>query len=174
MCCLLRSISLYAYESWTLTEELQRRMQIIEISFYCKILRILCNNNVDLASNRITRRPAQRKETKTAEVWIYLVFIRSGQNHLARHSQRRKKQGRQKKRLEDNIREWAGLELAKSKRAGGGERENHGGNWMWSHLWCPSDPRGETVGEGEGSNLYDMTNSITEISEVGVQLPKWR
>ena len=30
---------------------------------------------------------------------------------------RRKRQGSQKKRWEDNIREWTGLELAKSQRA---------------------------------------------------------
>ena len=32
-----------------------------------------------------------RKETQTAVVWSCLPFIRSGQNHLARHSKRRKK-----------------------------------------------------------------------------------
>ena len=50
-------------------------------------------------------------------VWTCLPVIRSGQNHLARHSERGKKQGRQRKRLEDNIREWTGLEFAKSQRA---------------------------------------------------------
>ena len=30
---------------------------------------------------------------------------------------RRRRQGRQKKRLEDNIREWTGLEFTKSQRA---------------------------------------------------------
>ena len=39
-----------------------------------------------------TRRPPDdRKETQTAEVWPCLPFIRSGQNHLARHSERGKK-----------------------------------------------------------------------------------
>ena len=53
-------------------------------------------------------------------VWSCLPFIRSGQNHLVRHSEREKKarrQGRQRKRLEDNIREWTGLEFGKSQRA---------------------------------------------------------
>ena len=31
------------------------------------------------------------KETQTTVVWSYFPFIRSGQNHLARHSERRKK-----------------------------------------------------------------------------------
>ena len=38
-------------------------------------------------------------------------------NHLARHSEREKIQGRQRKRWEDNIREWTGLEFGKSQRA---------------------------------------------------------
>ena len=45
------------------------------------------------------------------------LFIRSGQNHFARHNERGKKKGRQRKRWEDNIREWTGLEFAKSQRA---------------------------------------------------------
>ena len=43
-------------------------------------------------SSRTTRRsPDHRKETQTAVVWPCLPFIRSGQNHLARHSEREKK-----------------------------------------------------------------------------------
>ena len=37
---LVTSITLYAYESWTLTAELQRRIQTIKMKCYCKILRI--------------------------------------------------------------------------------------------------------------------------------------
>ena len=54
------------------------------------------------------------EETQTAVVWKCLPFIRSGQNYLVRHSGRR--QGRQKKRWEDNVREWTCLEFAKSQR----------------------------------------------------------
>ena len=44
------------------------------------------------AGNRTTRRsPDHCKETQTAVVWSCLPFIRSGQNHLARHSERGKK-----------------------------------------------------------------------------------
>ena len=38
-------------------------------------------------------------------------------HHLARHSEKGKRQGRQKKRWEVNIREWTGLEFAKFQRA---------------------------------------------------------
>ena len=54
---------------------------------------------------------------QTAVVWSCLPLIRSGQNHLARHSERGKKTGGQRKRWEDNIREWTGLEFAKSQKA---------------------------------------------------------
>ena len=52
-------------------------------------------------------------------VWTCLPFIRSGQKHLARHSEREKKtrQGRQRKRWKDNIREWTGLDFGKFLRA---------------------------------------------------------
>ena len=46
----------------------------------------------DPAGNWTTRRhPDDRKETQTAVAWSCLLFIRSGQNHLARHSERGKK-----------------------------------------------------------------------------------
>ena len=46
-----------------------------------------------LRGDRITRRPPpdHGKETQTAVVWSCLPFIRSGQNHLARHSEMIKK-----------------------------------------------------------------------------------
>ena len=46
----------------------------------------------DPAGNRTTRRPPNhRKETQTAVIWSCFPFIRSGQNHLATHSERGKK-----------------------------------------------------------------------------------
>ena len=46
----------------------------------------------DPAGNRATRRPPDdHKETQTAVVWSCFTFIRSDQNHLARHSERGKK-----------------------------------------------------------------------------------
>ena len=74
----------------------------------------------DPAGNRTIRRPPDHcKETQTAIVWSCLPFIRSGQNHLARYSERGKERGKQRKRWEDNIREWTGLEFGKSQRAVG-------------------------------------------------------
>ena len=54
----------------------------------------------DPAGNRTTRRPFDhRKETQTAVVWSCFPFIRSGQNHLARHSERGKKTRRTKEEV---------------------------------------------------------------------------
>ena len=50
------------------------------------------NPGQDPAGNRTTQRPPDhRKEMQTAVVWSCLLFIRSGQNRLARHSERGKK-----------------------------------------------------------------------------------
>ena len=52
---------------------------------------------------------------------------------------RGRRQGRQRKRWEDNIREWTGLEFGKSQQWRTGK---NGENWLRNHLWCPNDLRG--------------------------------
>ena len=54
---------------------------------------------------------------QTAVVWSSLLFIRSGQNHLARHSERGKKMRQTEEEVGRHIREWTGLEFGKSQRA---------------------------------------------------------
>ena len=72
----------------------------------------------DPAGNRTSRRSLDdRKETQTAVVWSCFSFIRSGQNHLAKHSERVKKTRWTKEEVENNIREWTGLEFGRSQRA---------------------------------------------------------
>ena len=69
----------------------------------------------DPAGNWTTwRSPDDRKETQTAMVWSCFPCIRSGQNHVARHSERGKKT---RQTEEDNIRKWTGLEFGKSQKA---------------------------------------------------------
>ena len=46
MCSLITSIFLYACESWTLTAELQRKIQAVEMRCYCKILSISYKDHV--------------------------------------------------------------------------------------------------------------------------------
>ena len=50
-------------------------------------------------------------------VWTCLLFIRSGKNHLARHSERGKKIRQTEEEVGRQHQEWRGLEFAKSKRA---------------------------------------------------------
>ena len=95
----------------------------------------------DPAGNWTTGRPPDhRKEMQTAMVWSGFLFIRSGQNHLASTVKWGRRQGRQRKRWEDNIREWTGPEFSKPQRAV--ENRENGENWLQNHLWCPNDPRG--------------------------------
>ena len=115
------SIFLYAYESWTLTAELQRRKQVME-----KILRISYKDHV---TNEEVRAKIQQA-SGPHENLLTIVKRRKLQwyGHVSRSSGLAKtilqgtvkggrRQGRQKKRWEDNIREWTGLEFAKSQRA---------------------------------------------------------
>ena len=72
----------------------------------------------DPAGNRTTRRlPDHCKETQTEVVWSCLPFISLPKTILQGTVKGGRRQGRQRKRWEDNIREWANLEFAKSQRA---------------------------------------------------------
>ena len=72
----------------------------------------------DLAGNWTTQRPPyDRKQMQTAVVWSCFPFIRSGKTILQSTVRGGRRQGRQRKWWEDNIREWTGLEFGKSQRA---------------------------------------------------------
>ena len=64
----------------------------------------------------ICRLPDHCKEMQTAVVWSCLPFIRSGKRLQSTVTGGRR-QGRQRKRWEDNIWEWTVLEFGKSQRA---------------------------------------------------------
>ena len=95
---LVTSIFLYACESRTLTAELQRRIQAMEIRCYCKILHISYKDRVTNEEVRAKIQPAvgPNKDLlmiiKRHKLQWYgrLPFIRSGYNHFARHSERGK------------------------------------------------------------------------------------
>ena len=93
---LVTSIFLYACESWTLHSRFPQKSTNHEnrvlpqdtthlIQRPCYQRGSPCQ---DPAGNRITRRLDHRKETQTTVAWSCFSFIRSGQNHLARHSER--------------------------------------------------------------------------------------
>ena len=151
---LVTSIFLYACESWTLTAELQRRIQSMEMRCHRKILHI---SYKDHATNKEIRAKIQQAIGPHEDL-LTIVKRRKLQwyGHVSRSSDLAKtilqgtvkggrRQGRQKKRLEDNIRGWTGLEFAKSQRAV--ENRENGGNWLRNHLWCPNDPRGQGIND---------------------------
>ena len=120
------SIFLFACESWTLTAELQRRIQAMEMRCYRKILRI---SNKDHVTNEEVRAKIQQA-TESHEDLLTIVKRRRLQwyGHFSRSLGLAKtilqgtvkggrRQGRHRKRWEDNIREWTGLEFEKSLRA---------------------------------------------------------
>ena len=121
----------------------------MEMRCYRKILRILYKDHV---TNEEVRAKIQQA-TGPHEDLLTMVKRRTLQwyGHVSRSSGLAKtilqgsvkggrRQGGQRKRWEDNIREWTGLEFAKPQRAVK-NREN-GGNSLRNHLRCPNDPRG--------------------------------
>ena len=123
---LVTSIFLYTCDSCTLTAQLQRRIQAIKIRCYRKILRISYKDHV---TNEEVRAQIQQAigphEDLLAIVnrpklqW-YGHVLRSlsvAKTILQGTVKGEKRQGRQRKRWEDNIREWTSLEFGKSQRA---------------------------------------------------------
>ena len=108
----------------------------------------------DPAGNRSTRRhPDHRKERQTAVVWTCLPYIRSSENHLARHNELGKKTRQTEKKWEDHIKEWTGLDFAKSLRAVENRekwREKKGEKMVVKSSVVPHRPMRLREGEGEG------------------------
>ena len=71
----------------------------------------------DPAGNPTTQRPDHHKETQTAVVWSCLPLSSLAKTISQGTVKGERRQGRQRKRWEENIREWTGLEFAKSQRA---------------------------------------------------------
>ena len=123
---LVTSIFLYACESWTLTVELQRRIQAMEMRCYRKILAISYKDHV---TNEEVRAKIQQAIGPHEEL-LTIVKRRKLRwyGHVSRSSGLAKtilqgtvkggrRQGGHRKRWEDNIREWTRLEFGKSQRA---------------------------------------------------------
>ena len=123
---LVASIFLYACESWTLTAELQRRIQAMKMRCYRKILRISYKDHV---SNEEVRAKIQQAIGPHEDLlmivkrhklqWYGPVSCSSGlaKTILQGTVKGGRRQCGQRKRWEDNIREWTGLEFGKSQRA---------------------------------------------------------
>ena len=126
MCSLVTSIFLYACESWTLTAGLQRRIQAMEMRSYRKILHTSYKDHV--TNEEVCAKIQQAIGPHEDPLTIVKRHKLQWYGHVSRSSGLAKtilqgtvkgwrRQGRQRKRWEDNIREWKGLDFAKSQRA---------------------------------------------------------
>ena len=121
----------------------------------------------DPAGNWTTRSPPNdRKETQTAVVWSCFPFIRSGQNHLARHCERGKKTRRTK---EEVGRQHQGIDRPGVRQVpeGSGEQGKTDKNWLQNHLWCPSDPRSEGI-DDDDTHQDSTDNSSIDKAETSL------
>ena len=118
---LVTSVFVYAYESWTLTVELQRRIQAMEMRCYREILRISYKDHVTNEEIRpkIKQAIGPHKDLLTIVKrrklqWYGHVSCSSGlaKTILQGTVKGGRRQGRERKTWEDNIKEWTGLEFA--------------------------------------------------------------
>ena len=72
-------------------------------------------------------------------MWFGHVSMPSGlaKTILQGTAQGKRRKGRQKKRWENNIKEWTGMDFASSTRAT--EDRTRWKGILKSHLWCPND-----------------------------------
>ena len=118
---LVPSIFLYACKLWTLTAELQRRIQAMEMRCYRKILHLSYKDHV---TNEEVRAKILQAVGPHEDLTIVKRHKLQWYGHVSRSSGLAKttlqgtvnggrRQGRQRKRWKDNIREWTGLEFDK-------------------------------------------------------------
>ena len=117
---LILSTFLYACESWTLTAEIERRIQALETRCYKRLLNISYKDHV---TNGEVRKRIQNAivvhndlltMVKKRKLRWYVHISRStgmAKTILQGTVKEARRRGRQKKRWEDNIKEWTGMVL---------------------------------------------------------------
>ena len=149
MCSLVISIFLYACEFWTLRAELERRIQAMEMRCFRKLLVITYRDGIsnEEVPNRVQRATRPYDDLLTTVRHRKLKWYR----HVTKSSGLSKtilqgtvpggrKRGRQKKRWEDNIKEWTGLQLSDTLRKAESHEEWREFSWLPRHLWRPDSP----------------------------------
>ena len=144
---LVISIFLYACESWTLTAELQRGMQAMEMRWYRKILHISYKDHV---TNEEVRAKIQQAIGPHEDLLTTVRRRKLQWNcHVSRSSGLaktvlqgtekggRRQSGRGGKTTSGNGQAWSSASPRGQWRTG-----KNGENWLQNHLWCPNDPRG--------------------------------
>lgn len=122
---LVISIFLYACESWTLTAELERKIQAMEMRCFRRLLGISYKDRItnEIVHNKIKQAIGPYEDLLTIVKKRKLLWY----GHISRASgiakivlqgtvQGGRKRGRQKKRWEDNISEWTGMRLGEALR----------------------------------------------------------
>ena len=121
MRCLVISIFLYACESWTLTAELEKRRQAFEMRCPRRLLNISCKDHVtneevrrkiQAAIGEYDKLPTMVKKRKLR--WFGHVSRSSGsaKTILQGTVKGKRKRCSQKKRWEDNTKEWTEMDFA--------------------------------------------------------------
>ena len=114
------SIFLYARETWTITADIERRIEALEMVCFRKLLGISYRDHI---TNEEVKTRTGSAIGLSYEDPLTSVFRRKPKwyGHIARSSglaktilqgtvQGGRRRGRQRKRWEDNIKEWTGLE----------------------------------------------------------------
>ena len=147
---LILSTFLYACESWTLTAEIERRIQALEMRYYRRLLNSSYKDHVtnEEVRNRIQNATGVHDDLLTIVKKRKLRWY----GHISRSSgiaktilqgtvKGARKGGRQKKRWEDNIKEWTGMGFGDSVRAA---KEREG--WYCCNVMCGASTTSKVKG----------------------------
>ena len=116
---LAMSVFLYTYEMWTITADIERRIQALEMRCFRKHLRISYRDHISNEEEKArignTIRPYEDLMFSMKRHKLKLYVHVTGSSGLAKTIlqgtvQGGRRRGRQRKRWEDNIKEWTGLE----------------------------------------------------------------
>ena len=116
---LAMSIFLYACETWTKTADIERRIQALEMTCFRKLLGMSCRDHITNkeVKTRIGNTISPYEDLLTSvkrckQKWYEHITRSSGlaKTVLQGTVQGARRRGRQRKRWEDSIKEWTGLE----------------------------------------------------------------
>ena len=178
---LVMSIFLYASETWTLSADLQKRIQTMEMRCFRKILRISYKDHVtnEAVRNKIKQAIGPYDDPLTTVKkrklkWYGHVSRSSGLaktilQGTVRGGDEEVDRRRGGKTTSKSEQEWSSLTPRGLSRTG-----KRGESWLESHQWCPNDPYGlwESEEEKTISRAYvslllhsDVTSNYCEINK---------
>ena len=126
MCSLVLSTFLFACESWILIAELEKKTKTFDMKCYQRLLNITYKNhvtnedicrNIQAAIGKYVELLTLVKERKLSWFGHVLRSFGLAKTILLGTVQGKRRKSRQKKRWEDKIKEWTGMDFASSTRA---------------------------------------------------------